>query len=58
MKKIYISPNTIVVKISLRHHLMDVSYGDAYSSLNSMDYDTETTGGEQMTRRHVWDDEW
>ena len=58
MKKIYNSPNTFVVKLGIKNHLMTVSYGD--NSLNSMDYSTETTGSNQLTRENnsVWDEEW
>ena len=58
MKKIYIAPNTIVVKLSMRNHLMNVSYGENEETIKSMDYDSEIGGASQLTRKSVWDDEW
>ncbi|MBR3433855.1 MAG: hypothetical protein IKH05_09990 [Bacteroidaceae bacterium] len=58
MKKIYIAPNTIVVKLSMRNHLMNVSYGENEETIKSMDYDSEIGGTSQLTRKSVWDDEW
>ena len=58
MKKIYIAPNTIVVKLSMRNHLMNVSYGENEETIKSMDYDSEIVGTSQLTRKSVWDDEW
>lgn len=58
MKKTYSTPKTLVVKIGVRSHLMDVSYqGD---SLNSMSLDTETIGGDQLVKgnKSLWDNEW
>lgn len=58
MKKVYISPNTIVVQLSMRNHLMNVSYGDGEETINSMDYDSEIIGNSQLTRKSVWEEEW
>ena len=58
MKKTYSTPETLVVKIGLRSHLMDVSYqGD---SLNSMSLDVNEVGGSQLVKdnKSIWDNEW
>ena len=58
MKKTYSTPETLVVKIGLRSHLMDVSYqGD---SLNSMSLDVNEVGGSQLVKdnKSLWDNEW
>ncbi|GEM_PF-3150146 len=60
MKKTYSTPQTLVVKIGVRSHLMDVSYqGD---NLNSMSFDlnSEDIGGDQLVKgnKSLWDNEW
>ena len=58
MKKTYSTPKTLVVKIGVRSHLMDVSYqGD---SLNSMSLDVNEVGGSQLVKdnKSIWDNEW
>lgn len=58
MKKTYSTPETIVVKIGVRSHLMEASYqGD---SLNSMSLDTENLGSDQLVKgnKSLWDNEW
>jgi len=60
MKKTYSTPKTLVVKIGVRSHLMDVSYqGD---NLNSMSFDlnSEDIGGDQLVKgnKSLWDNEW
>ncbi|MBR1498699.1 MAG: hypothetical protein IJ615_03605 [Bacteroidaceae bacterium] len=58
MKKTYSTPETLVVKIGLRSHLMDVSYqGD---NLNSMSLDVNEVGGSQLVKdnKSIWDNEW
>ena len=60
MKKTYSTPKTLVVKIGVRSHLMDVSYqGD---NLNSMSFNlnSEDIGGDQLVKgnKSLWDNEW
>jgi len=60
MKKTYSTPQTLVVKIGVRSHLMDVSYqGD---NLNSMSFDvsSEVGGSDQLVKgnKSLWDNEW
>lgn len=60
MKKTYSTPKTLVVKIGVRSHLMDVSYQGEGSDLKSMSIDATEVGGSQLVRENksLWDNEW
>ena len=60
MKKTYSTPKTLVVKIGVRSHLMDVSYQGEGSDLKSMSIDATEVGGSQLVRENksLWDSEW
>lgn len=62
MKKTYISPNSLIVVLGTRNHLMDVSLQNNGADLSSVSFDTtsDNAGGSQLTKENksIWDDEW
>ena len=58
MKKTYIQPHTLIVKISLHSHLMSTStievYSDEYDEENMTDLVKEQT----WPKNSVWEEEW
>ncbi len=60
-KKVYISPNLVVVELNTRHTIMQMS---AYDSLD-MNYEGDTSTGNVIeadsrviSDKNLWDEEW
>ena len=54
MKKVYICPETEVVKSHLAEHLLDHSYGDVDARQNSDFFESEDE--ETLKSRNLWDE--
>ena len=58
MKKIYICPNVVVVKINTTHSILTLSGGDSGTmSINETEI-TNTSGVWTKENNSVWDEEW
>ncbi len=57
MKKTYIIPELLMVKVNVKHHLMDLSVGGT-ASISSEAADGDAFVKDNRSNYNVWNDDW